>query len=154
MLCTLHLCSSWSNIVYVSMRSSQLGVSKNTGTPKSSHLIGFSIIYHPFWVPLFLETPNWENLPWFIKCFEKKHQSATTISKVTVLLFCSYLFCDNFSTKRTTHGSLKNTKIHGAFWYSPKGHEALDKKKRKILPLKFPPVLYLEDPPRYRNYDG
>ena len=28
---------------------SQLGVSKNNGTPKSSILIGFSIINHPFW---------------------------------------------------------------------------------------------------------
>ena len=26
-----------------------LGVSKNDGTPKSSILIGFSIINHPFW---------------------------------------------------------------------------------------------------------
>ena len=26
-----------------------MGVSKNNGTPKSSILIGFSIIYHPFW---------------------------------------------------------------------------------------------------------
>ena len=26
-----------------------MGVSKNSGTPKSSILIGFSIIYHPFW---------------------------------------------------------------------------------------------------------
>ena len=34
-----------------------LGVSENSGTPKSSILIGFSIINHPFWVPLFLETP-------------------------------------------------------------------------------------------------
>ena len=35
-----------------------LGVSKNKGTPKSSILIGeISIINHPFWVPLFLETP-------------------------------------------------------------------------------------------------
>ena len=31
-------------------------VSKNGGTPKSSILIGFSIINHPFW-PQFLETP-------------------------------------------------------------------------------------------------
>ena len=28
---------------------SQMGVSKNSGTPKSSILIGFSIINHPFW---------------------------------------------------------------------------------------------------------
>ena len=36
-----------------------MGVSKNKGTPKSSILIGFSIINHPFWgvFPLFLETP-------------------------------------------------------------------------------------------------
>ena len=30
-----------------------MGVSKNSGTPKSSILIGFSIINHPFW-----GTPN------------------------------------------------------------------------------------------------
>ena len=31
------------------------GVSKNIDTPKSSILIGFSIINYPFWVPLYLE---------------------------------------------------------------------------------------------------
>ena len=37
-----------------------MDVSKNSGTPKSSILIGFSIINHRFWgtVPLFLETPS------------------------------------------------------------------------------------------------
>ena len=42
------------NIIYIYM-----GVSKNNGTPKSSILIGFFIINHPFWgvFPLFLETP-------------------------------------------------------------------------------------------------
>ena len=31
-----------------------MGVSKNSGTPKSSILIGFSIIHHPFWgTPIF-----------------------------------------------------------------------------------------------------
>ena len=30
-------------------KRSQMGVSKNSGTPKSSILIGFSIINHPFW---------------------------------------------------------------------------------------------------------
>ena len=36
-----------------------MDVSKNSGTPKSSILIGFSIINHPFWgVSLFLETPT------------------------------------------------------------------------------------------------
>ena len=34
-----------------------LGVSKNRGTPKSSILIGFSIINHPFWgTPIFGNT--------------------------------------------------------------------------------------------------
>ena len=31
-----------------------MGVSENSGTPKSSILIGFSIINHPFWgIPIF-----------------------------------------------------------------------------------------------------
>ena len=38
-------------------KSLYMGVSENRGTPKSSILIGISIINHPFWVPLFLETP-------------------------------------------------------------------------------------------------
>ncbi len=34
-----------------------MGVSKNNGTPKSSILIGFSIINHPFWgTPMFGNT--------------------------------------------------------------------------------------------------
>ena len=41
----------------------ELGVSENSGTPKSSILIGFSIINHPtMGVPLFLETPNCDSL--------------------------------------------------------------------------------------------
>ena len=37
-----------------------MGVSKNNGIPKSSILIGFSIISHPFWVfsPYFWKHPN------------------------------------------------------------------------------------------------
>ena len=39
-------------------QATKMGVSKNSGTPKSSILIGLSIVNHPFWgtVPLFLET--------------------------------------------------------------------------------------------------
>ena len=34
-----------------------MGVSKNRGTPKTSFLIGFSIINHPFWgTPIFGNT--------------------------------------------------------------------------------------------------
>ena len=51
-----------------------MGVSKNWGTPKSSMLIGFSIINHPFGVPLFLETPIWTSIVFvwvllFLRCF-------------------------------------------------------------------------------------
>ena len=36
-----------------------MGVSKNRGTPKSSILIGFSIINHPFWgYPYFWKHPH------------------------------------------------------------------------------------------------
>ena len=38
-----------------------MDVSEKSGTPKSSTLIGFSIINHPFVVPLFLETPIYTN---------------------------------------------------------------------------------------------
>ena len=37
---------------------SKIGVSKIMVPPKSSISIGFSIINHPFWVPVFLETPE------------------------------------------------------------------------------------------------
>ena len=42
----------WSGILSTDLI--YLGVSKNDGTPKSSILIGFSIINHPFWgTPIF-----------------------------------------------------------------------------------------------------
>ena len=40
-------------------RPMHLGVSKNSGTPKSSVLIGYSLINHPFWGTTILETPTW-----------------------------------------------------------------------------------------------
>ena len=43
---------------------STLGVSENSGTPKSSILIGFSIINHPFWgTPYFWKQPTWSLFP-------------------------------------------------------------------------------------------
>jgi len=44
------------------MFSIHVDVSENSGTPKSSILIGFSIITIHFGAALFLETPTW-NLP-------------------------------------------------------------------------------------------
>ena len=43
-----------------------MGVSENSGTPKSSILIGFSIINHPFWgTPIFGNT----HIPWTTRLF-------------------------------------------------------------------------------------
>ena len=40
-----------------SENKNNMGVSENSGTPKSSILIGFSIINHPFWgIPIFGNT--------------------------------------------------------------------------------------------------
>ena len=45
-------------LIFGGPMSLHLGVSKNRGTPKSSILIGFSIINHPFWGP----TPIFGNI--------------------------------------------------------------------------------------------
>ena len=44
-----------------------MGVSENSGTPKSSILIGFSIINHPFWItPIFGNyIPQTNQVPFF-----------------------------------------------------------------------------------------
>ncbi len=52
----------------------QMGVSKNNGTSKSSILIGVSIINHPFWGPLFLETSKWCFSMWKTLFFPKTNR--------------------------------------------------------------------------------
>ena len=66
---------------------SDMGVSKNNGTPKSSILIGFSIIDHPFWdtpifgnihMAIFLEensTPQYLSV-FFAKRVDSRHDSS------------------------------------------------------------------------------
>ena len=58
---TTHLQSIFyylANLPWTSQYDQHIDVSKNSGTPKSWILTGFSIINHPFWgTPLFLETP-------------------------------------------------------------------------------------------------
>ena len=52
-LCMKHIINNYS----ICIVSIYVGVSKNIGTPKSSNLIGFSIINHPFWdTPIFGNT--------------------------------------------------------------------------------------------------
>ncbi len=47
-----------------------MGVSKNSGTPKSSILIGFSLINHPFWgTPIFRNTHICVSFTYRISCF-------------------------------------------------------------------------------------
>ena len=51
-----------------------MGVSKNNGTPKSSILIGFSIISHPFWgTPIFgnIHIGDWDTTPIILGLFHK-----------------------------------------------------------------------------------
>ena len=46
------------------MLANDIGVSKNRGTPKSSILIGFSLINHPFWgTPVFGNTHMESSFP-------------------------------------------------------------------------------------------
>ena len=53
----LLLTNVWSNFTNISGWNFQMDVSENNGTPKSSILIGFSIINHPFWgTPIFGNT--------------------------------------------------------------------------------------------------
>ena len=56
-LCRVHITNkfhTWKLWVFIHLH---MGVSENRGTPKSSILIGFSIINHPFWgIPIFGNT--------------------------------------------------------------------------------------------------
>ena len=55
------------------------GVSENSGTPKSSILIGFSIINHPFWgIPIFGNTRKLqENDPCIAALFHESFENST-----------------------------------------------------------------------------
>ena len=54
----LYLYTLWIRLfIHTQISTLYMGVSKNRGTPKSSILIGFSIINHPFWgTPIFGST--------------------------------------------------------------------------------------------------
>ena len=97
-----------------------MGVSKNTGTPKSSILIGISIINHPFWgIPIFGNTYMFEfesslenaaswfwDTPWcspliLPQIFQKSQECISWDGKLTIIYgvsctinldWCSWLF--------------------------------------------------------------
>ena len=81
-------------MVYDINRNVYMGVSKNNGTPKSSILIGFSITNHPFWVPLFLETPTSIFLAVHVSCLDshrhQKFKSSTVVSSEQDLVLGSF----------------------------------------------------------------
>ena len=55
--------------LYLICLSIYIGVSENSGTPKSSILMGFSIINHPFWgTPYFWKHPYLYNTSLYIEC--------------------------------------------------------------------------------------
>ena len=53
---------------YLRLANKQMGVSKNWGIPKSSILIGFSIINHPFWGTIIFGNTQIETCPWLQHC--------------------------------------------------------------------------------------
>ena len=65
-----------------------MGVSKNNGIPKSSILIGFSIINHPFWdTPIFGNTQMLRQRSQAIRAFcEKAAQPAQSSVQVELLI--------------------------------------------------------------------
>ena len=64
-----------------------MDVSKNSGTPKSSNLIGFSIINHPFWgTPIFGNT----HIPWPM---EIHHGKRLVSNREPVLLRRNFVQC-------------------------------------------------------------
>ena len=83
-----------------------MDVSKNSGTPKSSILIGFSIINHPFW-----GTPIFGNTHMFLKSLLDilVIQSNYNIRRISLtLLFFCYDFCyfTDFTLPREHAGAL------------------------------------------------
>ena len=58
--------------------SKYMGVSINGGTPKSSILIGFSLINHPFWGTLILGNPQ---ILFKQKCLRQRHKPPSSIER-------------------------------------------------------------------------
>ena len=74
-----------------------MGVSVNGGTPKSSILIGFSTMNHPFWcVSLFLETPIFPCI--FQRCCWKKSFTSC---------FVSHLACERWDRRPVSFRRLR-----------------------------------------------
>ena len=77
-----------------------MGVSENSGTPKSSNLIGFSIINHPFWGTTIFGNPR---IGMFVGC-----QSQLVFLMLFWMLKCSpFASCDGSLATETSPETLK-----------------------------------------------
>ena len=72
---------------------SYMGVSKNNGTPLIIHLIGFSIIKHPFW-----GTPIFGNIHIEMKIISWKSKDPQFNERFLLALFPSYHFVNDVSS--------------------------------------------------------
>ena len=97
-----------------------MGVSENSGTPKSSILIGFSIINHPFWgTPIFGNT----HILWFIHMY----------------IYYIYMYYCTVSSVNTSNSS---SKLCFVTWHSKARENGKTAVPFKGYPwLFFPPVL-------------
>ena len=81
-----------------------MGVSENGGTPKSSILIGFSILNHPFWgTPIFGNT----HMAYMVSpCFTDLHYSLKWLAGDYMARGASLLLCRVSWCGLGAHGSL------------------------------------------------
>ena len=106
-----------------------MGVSENSGTPKSSILRGFSIINHPFWgTPIFGKTHISPSHGFFSA---KKHQQRRQGAEVGSNLRHSHGSKDIPQEKQgSLNGTPKHRSMHGepsgGFVYQPKTYTCFD----------------------------
>ena len=97
------------------IRSTYMGVSKNNGTPKSSILIGFSIINHPFW-----GTPIFGNIHIYIqlRCINNiKTKHTVTVYKHMFLSFNRLVWWLRFVAYLKHQGNRWCLKFESRTWH-------------------------------------
>ena len=107
----------------VLMNNIYMGVSKNNGTPKSSILIGFSIINHPFWgTPIFGNTHmtkvlNINLVKWYPAKSDQFFQKFKPFLLQNLVINC----CETWSWSTSPIAFLeKPLFLQGSLYYQPK----------------------------------
>ena len=103
----------------------QMGVSNNRGTPKSSILIGFSIINHPFWgtpMPYFWKHPNGDAKKDMVFFCKKRRLLRCTFACCKPLLLKFYLMVlkhlQHWWLNATSKPSMKVERVK-SLWVNP-----------------------------------